>query len=1006
MNKTMKVAERAEELKQKIKELTDSRRALLNILEDVDEAREQISYLKELNEDTVQNIDEVIWVIDKEMNVLICNKAIEKLLKGRVKANNLIGKNIYEALPFLRSYGMDKEYEEVFKTGIQMMTKKTINYAGKEIITEIRNIPIKNGQNEVEKVISIIRDITEKERAAQEKARLEQQRDALIKISSKIMQEKNLEKILREIAKSVTKYGGFRRAAISLINENFDAIAVAFAGLTDEEEQILRNSHMSSEDRKAIFQDEYRVGNSYYIPHGSKLLKERSLGGIKSRLSPEDMIDWHPDDYLFIPLYGKDKKVVGLISVDDPVDGRAPTKESLQPVEMFANQAAIAIENARLFEEEQQMIREISAINTIVTTVNESLDLEEILVKALDKVLEIMNMEAGAVYLLAEDGATLMLITHRGISKQFAKAVSVIQKEEGLTGRTIKASKAITVDISAYEHPTLYDVVKEQGFKTFVSIPLICKGKVLGIIHTGTRKAYSFSHEELDLLTTIGNQIGIAIENAKLFQSVNRKLQEIHAYNSIGSMIANSSEVNIVLDLIIKKATDLLQGRGGLVALRNTNGNVPHIVAAAGLVRSLKGSAVGTDYDTIEWILKNQKALICDDISSDPRINKNIVSGIDIKSIAAVPMMKSDKIIGTMMVINKKTKAGKFYSDDINLLNSFANQAVIAIEKANFDIGEQPFKEIIGVSPQMRAIFNQMQRLLNIDTPVLIEGETGTGKELVAKAIHFYGKRKNGLFLAVNCGALPETLLESELFGYKKGTFTDANEDRQGIFEAASGGTVFLDEIGEMSLALQVKLLRVLQEGEITRIGERQPRKVDVRVISATNRELERLVEEGKFRKDLFYRLNVVRIKLPPLRERKGDIVHLAHHLLQKHAMHHQKKVKGFTKEAMELLSNYSWPGNVRELENEIERAIALTNGEMLTVESFSDRLRGIDVLVGEAKREKQCLKDIVSHIERKLIVEALERNNWIKKDTAKALGISRPTLDEKIEKYKISKKT
>ena len=269
------------------------------------------------------------------------------------------------------------------------------------------------------------------------------------------------------------------------------------------------------------------------------------------------------------------------------------------------------------------------------------------------------------------------------------------------------------------------------------------------------------------------------------------------------------------------------------------------------------------------------------------------------------------------------------------------------LERENVQLRRQAadrsrFDSILGSSPAMERLFSLMGKLARSDAAVLIQGQTGTGKELVARAIHYNGQRASKPLVTQNCAALAETLLESELFGHKRGAFTGATEDRKGLFEIADGGTVFLDEIGETSPAVQVRLLRVLQEGEIKPVGATRTRKVDVRVLSATNRDLEEEVREGRFREDLFYRINVFTLNVPPLSERRQDIPALAQHFLERYAEKLAVTPPALTPEALDLLLRYPFPGNIRELENELERAVTLVaDGEPITTDLFSERVRG-----------------------------------------------------------------
>ena len=307
------------------------------------------------------------------------------------------------------------------------------------------------------------------------------------------------------------------------------------------------------------------------------------------------------------------------------------------------------------------------------------------------------------------------------------------------------------------------------------------------------------------------------------------------------------------------------------------------------------------------------------------------------------------------------------------------------------------FKEIIGKSEEIQKVFNLVDKVADTDSTILICGESGTGKELIAKAIHYRSSRANKPFVSINCGALPENLLESELFGHVKGSFTGAIRDKEGLFKVASGGTFFLDEVGETSPAIQVKLLRVLQEREIIPVGGTKPIKVDVRLIAATNADLEKEVKDDRFRADLYYRLNVIPINLPPLRDRRDDIPLLIDHFL-KIATQKTGKVKEVSKEAMECMINYDWPGNVRELENIIERAVILEETDEITLDSLPEKIRNKSV--GTKKIVMQKAQVTLEELEKEYLISVLEETNWQKKKASSILGINASTLSRKIQRY------
>lgn len=309
--------------------------------------------------------------------------------------------------------------------------------------------------------------------------------------------------------------------------------------------------------------------------------------------------------------------------------------------------------------------------------------------------------------------------------------------------------------------------------------------------------------------------------------------------------------------------------------------------------------------------------------------------------------------------------------------------------------------EIIGKSKKMEEIFDLIRTVADSEAVVMIRGESGTGKELIAKAIHANSKRKYGPLVALSCGALPETLLESELFGYEKGAFTGAQYSRKGRIEMADGGTLFLDEIGDISPKTQVDLLRVLQEKTIHHLGGSKPIKIDVRIVSATNRDLEKAVKTGDFREDLYYRLNVVTVNVPPLRDRKEDIPLLINHFLKKFSVENAKNIGGISGEAMEMLMAYHWPGNVRELENVVEHAVVVSKSNVILPENLPEKVRRD---IRKKEEESASIPKTLEDSEKIHITKILEENQWNISKSAKELGIDRVTLYNKIKKYDIEK--
>jgi transcriptional regulator with GAF, ATPase, and Fis domain len=398
--------------------------------------------------------------------------------------------------------------------------------------------------------------------------------------------------------------------------------------------------------------------------------------------------------------------------------------------------------------------------------------------------------------------------------------------------------------------------------------------------------------------------------------------------------------------------------------------------------------------------------------------------GAQIRSVMGVPLWKGDEILGVLQMDNRES-TGVFTSADLDVCAVLAHNASLAVANARLvqrlraaderlkkenvflktreesrRVGKEQ-QEIIGSSPAMRALFEQLAKVVDTRVTVLIQGETGVGKELIAAAVHYRSRRRAQLFVSQNCAAISPNLLESELFGHRKGSFTGAHEDKKGLFEIADGGTLFLDEATEMPPALQSKLLRALQEGEIRPVGATHEKRVNVRIVAATNRPLEKEVAEGRFREDLYYRLNVFPIRVPALRERRDDIPVLAEHFLKRYATELGKSAAGFTQQAMELLQAFDWPGNVRELQNEVQRlVIQIDAGSFVTPELLSPRIRQIEGLVDRVKPAKGTLKETMDQIERWLLVESLREHDNNKTAAAKSLGITREGLHKKLRSF------
>jgi Nif-specific regulatory protein len=426
------------------------------------------------------------------------------------------------------------------------------------------------------------------------------------------------------------------------------------------------------------------------------------------------------------------------------------------------------------------------------------------------------------------------------------------------------------------------------------------------------------------------------------------------------------------------------------------------------------------------WVLQHNQPVLIPDASRDERVFKEFASDKEFatRSMICVPLRTPQAITGVLYAINKLD--GSFTAKDSRLMEIMSVTLAMAIENAkNYGDLKQyansleqqnrrlmsevqqrfEMQGLIASSAAMRQLFSLMEKVIDVDTTILIQGETGTGKELIAKVIHYNGPRKNKPFVAENCGALSENLLESELFGHVKGAFTGAVSDKKGLFEMADGGTVLLDEIGEMPPSMQVKLLRVLQEGQFRPVGASHFLQVNVRIIACTNRNLEDEMARGNFREDLYYRVNVFPLTIPPLRERKEDIPILAAHFLKEFAKKFKRADPRLTSNALELISSYDWPGNVRELQNEMERALTLAGSD----QEISEKYLSGKVFDPRDKPSAEfdpsgTLQEVTERIEKQMVHEALETAGGNRSQASKLLGITRQGLLNKIKRYGIEK--
>jgi transcriptional regulator with GAF, ATPase, and Fis domain len=489
---------------------------------------------------------------------------------------------------------------------------------------------------------------------------------------------------------------------------------------------------------------------------------------------------------------------------------------------------------------------------------------------------------------------------------------------------------------------------------------------------------------------------------------VGRELVLLRRLTAFSERLLGGSSRDELLEGLLDEAIEVTRADKGFLILRD-NGELRVKVARNVTRENLIDAEERVSDSIVEKVARNRKPLIVSDALDDPEFkgSKSVVT-LKLLSVMCVPLVRNDELFGVLYVGNDRL-VNRFEPKSLDMLTIFAAQALLLIQNAllvndlkldNTELRKRlddtHYGEIVGACQGMLDVYRRIDKIAPTDISVLITGETGTGKELIARELHRRSPRTKGPFITINCGAIPENLLESELFGHVRGAFTGAVNTKMGKFQAAIGGTLFLDEIGELPLQLQVKLLRALQEKVVYKVGDHRGEPVDIRVVAATNRVLEEEVRKGTFREDLYYRLNVVTLKLPPLRDRGEDLFVLGKYFLGKYAKEFSSKVKGFSPSATVAMKKYGWPGNIRELENRIKKAVVLADKPLLGPDDLDLRPENLEPVLPLAEARERWQKQYIQ--------EVYERNNRNKTKTAKDLGVDPRTIFRHFEKLEAEK--
>jgi len=581
-------------------------------------------------------------------------------------------------------------------------------------------------------------------------------------------------------------------------------------------------------------------------------------------------------------------------------------------------------------------------------------------------------------------------------------------------------------------------ILQKYGIRSVCTLPLTTAHSKVGTLTFASKASDIYTAEEVHFLSVVAEQIALAFDNALHFDASQASQQQLVKKNErlgllleLTNHVVSNLEFRDLLRAVVASTRRVMACDGVGITLPDTDNTHLRIYAldfpfSGESVR--EESLVPIDEDISGAVFRTGKPW-CGSVREARRLGMKDTAQAEVGTVSILPLVSRSRVLGIFGVVKYQDAA--FTSDDIEFLTQIANQVAIAVENAcafgeirelkeklaqeklylEDEIrSEMNFAQIVGKSAPLRHVLKLVETVAPTDSTVLIYGDTGTGKELIARAIHDLSPRRSKPFVKLNCAAIPTGLLESELFGHEKGAFTGAIAQRIGRFEVANGGTIFLDEIGEVPLELQTKLLRVLQEREFERLGSSRTIRTDARLIAATNRDLETMVSEQKFRSDLFFRLNVFPVHVPPLRERQGDIPLLVRHFTQQFSRRMSRVIETIPSATMDALARYHWPGNIRELQNVIERAVIISTGPALNIDVSDLKFSKADFPAKKTASPKStngALHSVLEETERQEILKALKECNWIvsgPNGAAALLAMKRSTLQLRMQKLGITR--
>ena len=856
-----------------------------------------------------------------------------------------------------------------------------------------------------------------------------QQYRTLLDVSEAIASHRDLKALLQELAKRLPSVAPFEYIGLILHNPERNMMRAYYVG-TGDGESLPPGLELPIEESAGGWV--FKTQKPLFVPHLETETRFPRVTEILKRLGAQS--------YCMFPLTTAVRRLGALfIARKRPSDYKETEMDFLQQV---VNQVAVTVDNVLNYESgqaaQQQLALERDRLRLLLE-VSESIashrDLDALFrdlarrlppVVPFDYINVVLHVPERNVMRLA------FLVTSEPSTFSLGQELPLEESPGGLVWKT---QQSLTVNDITQERrfPWLMAKLRENGVQSFCVVPLTTAQRRLGAMGFGTLQRRTYQEAELNFMQQVANQVAVAVDNALNYEAalasqkqLARERDRQQLLLEINNAVVSNLELDDVFTAISASLRKVIQHDGSSLVLYNPETGLlrVHVLDFANNTSFVEEKQADSDCKSPAGIAiaSGEPELFGEEelkrMSSECKMAQRLIA-VGVKSLCCVPLLSHNRVLGTLNLGRRRDDA--FGREEVDLLRQVAQQIAIAVENglAYREIAELKekldkeklyleeeirteynFEQIVGDSAALKRILKQAETVSPTDSTVLIQGETGTGKELIARAIHNLSGRRERTFVKMNCAAIPTGLLESELFGHERGAFTGAIAQKIGRFELAHQGTLFLDEVGDIPLELQSKLLRVIQEQEFERLGSTKTIKVNVRLVAATNRDLAQMVADKQFRNDLYYRLNVFPITVPPLRERPEDIPLLVRYFAQQYARQMKRRIETIPAETMTAFSRYHWPGNIRELENLIERSVILSQGPDLRVALGELKMQATAPSDGEATLEAA---------ERNHILRALRDTNWVvggPSGAAARLGMKRTTLQSKIQKLGISRQS